>query len=70
MKYLNLLLLLFLFGCETGQVINNAKPSADLEKINHIALAADTATRTWIPWYILLVIILIIMTVKVWKNKT
>lgn len=69
MKYLNLLLLLLFFGCETSHVINNAKPPEEIEKINHIALAADTATRTWIPWYILIVIILTIVTIKVWKSK-
>ena len=70
MKHLSLLMTLFLLSCETGQVINNAKPIPGSEKLNNIAIAADTATRTRIPWYILLVIILIIMTVKVWKNKT
>jgi hypothetical protein len=70
MKYLSLLMTLFLLGCETGQVINNAKPLPGSEKINNIATAADTATRTWIPWYFLLVAILIFITVKVWKNKT
>ena len=70
MKHLSLLITLFLLSCETGQVINNAKPIPGSEKLNNIAIAADTATRTWIPWYILLVTILIIMTVKVWKNKT
>ena len=70
MKYLNLLLLLFVFGCETSHVINNAKPEGTIEKVNNLALAADTATRTWIPWYILLVTLLVILTVKVWQNKT
>jgi len=70
MKYLNLLFLLFIFGCETSRVINNAKPNETSEKVNNIALAADTATRTWIPWYILLVTILVIITIKVWKDKT
>ncbi len=62
--------LLLLFGCETGRVINNAKPSLQPEKINNIAVAAETATRTWIPWYILLIIVLVIITVKTWKEKT
>ena len=70
MKHLSLLMTLFLLSCETGRVINNAKPIPGSEKLNNIAIAADTATRTWIPWYFLLVAILIIMTVKVWKNKT
>tara|TARA_R100001509_G_scaffold93877_2_gene54282 strand:- start:5320 stop:5538 length:219 start_codon:yes stop_codon:yes gene_type:complete len=71
MKYLiPFMSLLLLFGCETGRVINNAKPSLQPEKINNIAVAAETATRTWIPWYILLIIVLVIITVKTWKEKT
>ncbi len=70
MKYLNLLLLLLLFGCETSHVINNAKPPAEgKETVNNIAVAAETATRTWIPWYILLIIILVIICVKTWNTK-
>ena len=70
MKYLSLLFLLFIFGCETGQVINNAKPKKIAsEAINNIAVAAETATRTWIPWYILLVILLLIITIRVWKKN-
>ncbi len=70
MKYLiPIISLLLLFGCETSRVINNAKPAPEQKDISNIAIAAETATRTWIPWYILLVIILVIMTTKMWKEK-
>ena len=42
-------LLIMMFGCETGQIINNAKPKGiDSKSVNNIAIAAETATRTWI----------------------
>ncbi len=71
MKYLiQLAILVTLIGCQTGRVINNAKPPVDgKEAVNNIAIAAETATRTWIPWYILIVTILIIVAVKTWKEK-
>ena len=62
--------LLMMFGCETGQVINNAKPkSIDSGPVNNIAIAAETATRTWVPWYILIVILLVTVTIRVWNKK-
>ena len=71
MKYLiQLAILVTLIGCQTGRVINNAKPPVDgKESVNNIAIAAETATRTWIPWYILLVAILVVIAVKTWKEK-
>tara|TARA_B100000073_G_C23448881_1_gene458533 strand:- start:291 stop:509 length:219 start_codon:yes stop_codon:yes gene_type:complete len=70
MKYLiPIISLLLLVGCETSRVINNAKPTMEPKEINNIAVAAETATRTWIPWYIILVIILVIICVKTWKEK-
>jgi len=68
--FYNLFLVMFLLGCETGQVINNAKPKAtDSEPVNNIAIAAETATRTWVPWYVILVVLLIIVTIRVWNKK-
>tara|TARA_R110002020_G_scaffold43042_1_gene125454 strand:- start:603 stop:788 length:186 start_codon:yes stop_codon:yes gene_type:complete len=59
-----------MFGCETGQIINNAKPKGiDSKSVNNIAIAAETATRTWIPWYILLVVLLVVITIRVWNKK-
>ena len=61
--------MLMMIGCETGQVINNAKPKTiDSKAVNNIAIAAETATRTWIPWYFLLIVLLIVITVRVWKK--
>tara|TARA_Y100001963_G_C6535970_1_gene333304 strand:- start:207 stop:425 length:219 start_codon:yes stop_codon:yes gene_type:complete len=69
-RLLYIFLLVMLFGCETGQIINNAKPKTiDPEPVNNIAIAAETATRTWIPWYILLVILLVVITIRVWNKK-
>ena len=66
-RLLYIFLLVMLFGCETGQIINNAKPKTiDPEPVNNIAIAA---TRTWIPWYILLVILLVVITIRVWNKK-
>jgi hypothetical protein len=63
-------LLIVMFGCETGQIINNAKPKEiDSKSVNNIAIAAETATRTWIPWYILLVVLLVVITIRVWNKK-
>ncbi len=63
-------LLVVMFGCETGQIINNAKPKEiDSKAVNNIAIAAETATRTWIPWYILLIALLVVITIRVWNKK-
>ena len=71
MKHLILIVLsLLLFGCQTGKVFNNAKPTLNPTEVNNIAVAAETATRTWIPWYILLIIILVILTIRTWKHDT
>ena len=55
-------------GCETGQVINNAKPEDISKAVSNISAAAETVTRTWVPWYFLLIILLIIVTIRVWKK--
>jgi hypothetical protein len=69
-RLIYILALLVMFGCETAQVINNAKPKAtDSESVNNIAIAAETATRTWVPWYILIVILLVTVTIRVWNKK-
>ena len=57
-----------LLGCETGQVINNAKPEDLSRAVNNISTAAETVTRTWVPWYFLLIGLLILVTVRVWKK--
>jgi hypothetical protein len=61
-------LLVLLVGCETGQVINNAKPEEISEAVNNISVAAETVTKTWVPWYFLLIALLIVVTVRVWKK--
>jgi len=58
-----------LLGCETGQVINNAKPEDITKAVNNISAAAETVTRTWVPWYFLLIGLLIVVTVRVWKKN-
>ena len=70
MKYLiQIAVFLTLIGCQTGRVINNAKPPVDKEAVNNIANASEIATRTWVPWYLLLIIFLTIVLVTVWKDK-
>jgi hypothetical protein len=57
-------------GCETGQVINNAKPEDITNAVNNISAAAETVTRTWVPWYFLLLIaLLVVVTIRVWSKK-
>ena len=70
MKYLiQIAVFLTLIGCQTGRVINNAKPPADKEVVNNIANASEIATRTWVPWYLLLIAFLTIVLVTVWKDN-
>ena len=64
-----ILLLFILTGCETGQVINNAKPEDISRAVNNISAAAETVTRTWVPWYFLLIILLVVVTIRVWSKK-
>tara|TARA_Y100001937_G_scaffold127776_1_gene201088 strand:- start:950 stop:1180 length:231 start_codon:yes stop_codon:yes gene_type:complete len=66
---LNTLILGILLGCETGQVINNAKPEDISRAVNNISTAAETVTRTWVPWYFLLIGLLILVTVRVWRKN-
>ena len=66
---LNILMLGILLGCETGQVINNAKPEDISRAVNNISTAAETVTRTWVPWYFLLIGLLILVTVRVWRKN-
>jgi len=61
--------LLMMVGCETGQVINNAKPEDITKAVNNISAAAETVTRTWVPWYFLLIGLLIVVTIRVWKKN-
>ena len=68
---MNRLIYIFLFlmvGWETGQVINNAKPEDISKAVNNISAAAETVTRTWVPWYFLLIALLVIVTIRVWKK--
>ena len=64
-----ILLLFILTGCETGQVINNAKPEDISRAVNNISAAAETVTRTWVPWYFLQIILLVVVTIRVWSKK-
>jgi len=61
--------LFMMVGCETGQVINNAKPEDIAKAVNNISAAAETVTRTWVPWYFLLIGLLVVVTVRVWKKN-
>ena len=70
MKYLiQIITLLLLVSCKTTSVVNNAKPPVDREAVNNIANASEIATRTWVPWYLLLIIFLTIILVSLWKEK-
>ena len=69
MNRLLYILLLSMTGCETGQVINNAKPEDITKAVNNISAAAETVTRTWVPWYFLLIGLLVVVTVRVWKKN-
>tara|TARA_R110000824_G_C15086622_1_gene664949 strand:+ start:237 stop:449 length:213 start_codon:yes stop_codon:yes gene_type:complete len=69
MKYIYPLLLLIMGGCETSKVFNNAKPGVETGSESNIAIALDSATRTWIPWYFILVAVLTLISIKVWNYK-
>jgi NADH:ubiquinone oxidoreductase subunit 6 (subunit J) len=68
MNRLIYILLFLMVGCETGQVINNAKPEDISKAVNNISAAAETVTRTWVPWYFLLIGLLVVVTIRVWKK--
>jgi hypothetical protein len=71
MKYLiQLAALLILTGCKTDRVINNARPSQNKEDVNNIANALEIPTGTWVPWYIMLVILLTAILIVVWKDTS
>ena len=67
-RLIYILALLVMFGCETAQVINNAKPEDISKAVNNISAAAETVTRTWVPWYFLLIGLLVVVTIRVWKK--
>ena len=69
MNRLLYIILLLMTGCQTGQVLNNAKPEDISKAVNNISAAAETVTRTWVPWYFLLIGLLIVVTIRVWKKN-
>ena len=59
-----------LVACQTGHVINNAKPKiGNGQASSDPTIPTDISVWTWLPWYILVVIILIIITIKMWKER-
>jgi len=71
MKYLiQLATILTLIGCQTGHVVNNARPKVGNKGIVYdTTIPTDISTWTWLPWYIIVVIILIIVAIKTWKQR-
>jgi len=70
MKYLFTLIMMNLVACQTGQVVNNAKPKVGHEQtLTDPTIPTDISIYTWLPWYILIVIFLIILTIKTWKKR-
>ena len=70
MKYLFTLIVMNLVACQTGQVINNAKPKVgNGETLSDPTIPTDISVWTWLPWYILVVIVLVIITIKTWRNR-
>ena len=70
MKYLFSLIIMNLVACQTGHVINNAKPKiGNGQASSDPTIPTDISVWTWLPWYILVVIILIITTIKMWKER-
>jgi len=70
MKYLFTLIIMNLVACQTGHVINNAKPKiGNGQASSDPTIPTDISVWTWLPWYILVVIILIITTIKMWKER-
>ena len=59
-----------LVACQTGQVINNAKPKAGNEQTTvDPTIPTEITIWSWLPWYVLIVIILILLSIKTWRNK-
>ena len=70
MKYLFTLIIMNLVACQTGQVINNAKPKVGNEQTTvDPTIPTEITIWSWLPWYVLIVIILILLSIKTWRNK-
>ena len=54
MKYLFTLIVMNLVACQTGHVINNAKPKVgNGETLSDPTIPTDISVWTWLPWYII-----------------